>query len=44
MPDTGLFDDVTGGQGMGTIMLVAVGLVGVIFGARRLRAANNKKS
>ncbi|MDX1992801.1 MAG: hypothetical protein SF029_10435 [bacterium] len=43
MPNTGLFDDV-GSGGMGTIMLVAVGLIGVIFGARRLRAMNAKRT
>jgi hypothetical protein len=43
LPDTGLFDDITSGENMGLIMLLAFGLVGVIFGARRLRAMNDKR-
>jgi hypothetical protein len=42
LPDTGLFDDFSGGQ-LSILMLAVVGLVGVIFGARRLRAANNRR-
>jgi len=41
IPDTGLFDDIaSGGPGMNTIVLMALGLVGVIFLSRRLRASN----
>jgi hypothetical protein len=44
IPDTGLFDDISGDGGdLGLLALVAFGLVGVIFGARSLRAANNRK-
>lgn len=42
LPDSGLFDDVAGGNDMGIVMLVAFGLIGVIFGARRLRYLNNR--
>jgi flagellar basal body-associated protein FliL len=42
MPQTGLLDGASG-EGMGLIVLAAAGLVGVIFGARRLRAMNNRK-
>lgn len=44
LPDTGLFDDLSGGENMGLIMLIAFGLVGVIFGARRLRARNERRN
>lgn len=37
LPDTGLFDDITGAGGMGTIFLLAIGLIGVIVVSRRLR-------
>lgn len=37
LPQTGLFDDLTGANGFGTMALIALGLVGLIFGARRLR-------
>ncbi len=37
LPETGLFDDIGGGNSFGVLALVALGLVGVIFGARRLR-------
>lgn len=37
LPETGLFDDIAGGNSFGVLALVALGLVGVIFGARRLR-------
>lgn len=37
LPITGLFDDLTGASGFGTMVLIALGLVGLIFGARRLR-------
>ncbi len=43
LPDSGLFDDLSGGQNMGVIMLLAFGLIGLIFGARRLRSVNNRK-
>lgn len=37
LPETGLFDDIAGGNSFGIMSLVALGLIGVIFGARRLR-------
>lgn len=37
LPETGLFDDIGGGNSFGVLALIALGLVGVIFGARRLR-------
>jgi hypothetical protein len=37
LPNTGLFEDLTGANGFGTMALIAVGLIGLIFGARRLR-------
>jgi multidrug efflux pump subunit AcrA (membrane-fusion protein) len=37
LPETGLFDNIGGGNSFGVLALVALGLVGVIFGARRLR-------
>jgi hypothetical protein len=37
LPDTGLFDGFGGGLGAGTLVLMAVGLVGVIIIARRMR-------
>lgn len=43
LPDTGLFDDVGGTDSMALLALVAVGLVGVIFGARRLRTVSNRE-
>jgi hypothetical protein len=43
LPDTGLFDDLNGGQGFGALLLIATGLVGVIFGARRLRGINTRR-
>lgn len=42
LPDTGLFDDFSGNQ-LSLLMLAFAGLVGVIFGARRLRAMNNRR-
>jgi len=43
LPDTGLFDGDSSNGGLGVIALLAFGLVGVIFGARTLRAANNRQ-
>jgi hypothetical protein len=40
LPDTGLFDDIAGGNGLGVIALLSLGLISLIFGARRLRAMN----
>jgi hypothetical protein len=40
LPDTGLFDDLAGGEGLGVIALLSLGLISLIFGARRLRAMN----
>lgn len=42
LPDTGLLDDVVAGgaQGLGAFFLAAIGLIGVIFVSRRLRAVN----
>lgn len=37
LPDTGLFDDITGVGDLGALALIVLGLVGVIIGARRLR-------
>lgn len=37
LPDTGLFDGMSGEQGLGVMMLMAFGLVGVIIVSRRLR-------
>ncbi len=37
LPNTGLFDDVTGVGNFGTMALIVLGLVGIIFGARKLR-------
>lgn len=37
LPDTGLFDGMSGEQGLGMMALMAVGLVGVIFVSRRMR-------
>jgi len=39
LPETGLFDDITGAGagGIGLLALIALGLVGVIVGARKLR-------
>jgi|GEM_PF-671596 len=37
LPNTGLFDDVTGVGNFGTMALIVLGLIGVIFGARKLR-------
>lgn len=42
LPDTGLLDNSTSASGLGAIMLAAFGLVGIIFGARRLRAMNDR--
>jgi hypothetical protein len=40
LPQTGLFDDVTGGSGgVGVLALAVVGLVGVIIVSRRLRSS-----
>lgn len=44
MPDTGLFDDVNSERGMGIALLAAAGLLGIIFGARRLRSMNNNST
>lgn len=38
LPDTGLFDDVTGGGNLGWLVLGIIGLVGVIVVARQLRS------
>jgi cytoskeletal protein RodZ len=43
LPDTGLFDGDSSNGGLGVIALLAFGLVGMIFGARTLRAANNRQ-
>lgn len=40
LPDTGLFDDLTGGGSIGLLALLAVGLVGVIIVSRRLRTTD----
>ncbi|MCC6614631.1 MAG: hypothetical protein IT320_14215 [Anaerolineae bacterium] len=42
LPDTGLFDDITGGgrDGLGLLALAVIGLVGVIFVSRRARSSN----
>ncbi|HRL11409.1 MAG TPA: hypothetical protein PKX07_05990 [Aggregatilineales bacterium] len=37
LPDTGLFDDINSVGGLGSMMLVAIGLVGVIIVSRRMR-------
>ncbi len=37
LPDTGLFDDINGVGSVGSMMLIAIGLVGVIIISRRLR-------
>jgi hypothetical protein len=37
LPDTGLFDDINSVGGLGSMMLVAIGLVGVIIVTRRMR-------
>src|SRR5690606_26824302 len=42
LPDTGLFDDVFGGNPM-TIVLAALGLLGVIILSRTLRSTNGKE-
>lgn len=42
LPDTGLFDDIAGGGGIGLLALAVVGLVGVIAISRRLRASNDE--
>ncbi|MBK8024567.1 MAG: hypothetical protein IPK19_24845 [Chloroflexi bacterium] len=44
LPDTGIFDDAFGGSGggLGGLLLIVVGLVGVLFGARLLRSANRR--
>jgi hypothetical protein len=43
LPDTGLFDDITGGgrDGLGLLALAVVGLVGVIVVSRRMRSRND---
>jgi hypothetical protein len=41
LPDTGLFDDVLGGNPL-AILAVACGLLGIIIAARYLRSANRK--
>lgn len=43
MPDSGLFDDLSGGGNMALIALMAFGLIGIIFGARVMRNVNNRK-
>jgi len=42
LPDTGIFDDITGGgrDGLGLLALAVIGLVGVIFVSRRARSNN----
>lgn len=44
LPDTGIFDDAFGGSGggLGGLLLIVVGLVGVLVGARALRSANRR--
>lgn len=44
LPETGLYDDLTGGGagGLGVVALMAFGLLGVIVVSRRLRASVNK--
>ncbi len=43
LADTGLFDDLSGGgSGFILVLFIAFGLMGVIFGSRSLRSANNK--
>lgn len=37
LPDTGLFDDISGVGGVGSMAILAVGLIGVIVLARRMR-------
>jgi hypothetical protein len=37
LPDTGLFDDISGSNSFGVLALMAVGLIGVIAAARRMR-------
>lgn len=43
MPDSGLFDDLSGGGSMALIALMAFSLIGIIFGARVLRESANRK-
>lgn len=43
MPDSGLFDDLSGTSNMALIALMAFGLIGIIFGARVLRETNSRK-
>lgn len=43
IPDTGLFDGTNNGASLGIMALIAFALVSVIFGARSLRAANERK-
>lgn len=40
LPETGLLDGDSSAGGVGVIMLMAFGLIGIIFGARRLRSMN----
>jgi hypothetical protein len=44
LPDSGIFDDVISGTGGGTtgMVLIVIGLIGVLFTARALRAANRR--
>ncbi|MCA9904487.1 MAG: hypothetical protein KC547_11570 [Anaerolineae bacterium] len=44
LPDTGLFDDITGGgrDGLGLLALAVFGLVGVIVVSRRMRSRSDK--
>ncbi|MDZ4670787.1 MAG: hypothetical protein SH821_07940 [Phototrophicales bacterium] len=44
MPQSGLFDDFSGGGNMALIALMAFGLIGIIFGARVLREGTNRKN
>jgi hypothetical protein len=39
LPDTGLFDDIGGGDNIGLLALMVIGLVGVVFVSRRLRTS-----
>jgi hypothetical protein len=43
LPDTGLFDEIGGGDNIGLLALMVVGLVGVVFISRRLRTTPASK-
>jgi hypothetical protein len=46
IPNTGMFDDISGGtaSSFGMLVLAALGLVGVIFFSRRMRSQSNSQS